>query len=77
MPRPKSIEKRQKKKWHLENLLQTKRRKTIATSVRTIYDLDSDKPNQKDRNIKKIITRVKLRNYGSYDRWRYRYHTLP
>ena len=41
------------------NLFKTKRRKTNATMVKTMYDLDSDKPNQKDRNNKKIITRVK------------------
>ena len=46
-------------KEQMENLLYTKRRKTIATIDRAIYDLDSDKPNQKERNNKKIITRVK------------------
>ena len=46
-------------KGRMENLLKTNRRKTIATIDRTIYDLDSDKPNQKDIKIKKIITRVK------------------
>ena len=43
----------------LENLLQTKRRKTIATNDRTIYALDIDNPNQNAIKIIKIITRVK------------------
>ena len=57
--KPNKIAKRDMPNWPMENRLKTKRRKTIATIDRTIYDLDSDKPNQKDRNIKKIITRVK------------------
>ena len=59
MPKPKRKKERQIKEGRMENLRQRKRRKTIATIDRTIYDLDNDKPNQKERNIKKIITRAK------------------
>ena len=56
--KPNNKAKRDMENSRMENRLKTKRRKTIATNDRTIYDLDSDKPNQKDRNNKKIITRV-------------------
>ena len=59
MPKPNKTKNRETTNKRLENRLKMKRRKTIATSVRTIYDLDSDKPNQKDIKIRKIITRVK------------------
>ena len=59
MPKPTRSAKKDMANRRMENRLKTKRRKTIATIDRTIYDLDSDKPNQNDRKIKKIITRVK------------------
>ena len=59
MPKPNKKANREMTNGRIENRLKTKRRKTIATIDRTIYDLDSDKPNQKDIKIIKIITRVK------------------
>ena len=59
MPKPNKTKNRETTNRRLEKRLKMKRRKTNATSVRTIYDLDNDKPNQKDIKIRKIITRAK------------------
>ena len=56
---PRKIEHRHTRPSFLENLLKTKRRKTIAVNDNAIYALEIDKPNQNDIKIKKIITRVR------------------
>ena len=62
-PNPRAIALNEIIKETLENLLKTKRRKTIATNESAIKARLIDNPNQNERKIIKIITRVKSHSF--------------